>query len=96
MLIISAGPDVVNASHNWWGSNDVTSAYGRVYDQRRDPGVLLIDLDPILTDPAFDCSDVANCSGRGECVSPNTCRCDAGASPSITVVKASVKLLYCS
>ena len=68
----------MNGSHNWWGSADVTSAYDRIYDQRRDPSVLLIDLDPIVTDPAFNCLAVANCSGRGECVSPNRCRCDTG------------------
>ena len=72
------GPGSVNASNNWWGSADVTSAYSRIYDQRRESDVLILDIIPILTDPAIDCSGVANCSGRGECVSPNRCRCNAG------------------
>ena len=93
IIHVSAGPDVVvNASHNWWGSNDVMSAYSRVYDQRINSFLILIDIDPILT---VDCFAVLNCSDRGVCVGPNICRCDAGKPTSITVVEASVKF-YCS
>ena len=70
----------MNASNNWWGSGDVTSAYSRIYDKRRSPSVMLLDIEPVLTAAITDCLGVANCSDRGECVSPNRCRCDSGSS----------------
>ena len=72
------GLDPVNASHNWWGSADVTSAYNRIYDERRDPSVLMLNIEPILTESTMDCSGVANCSDREECDGPDICRCDSG------------------
>ena len=74
------GPDSVNASNNWWGSADMTLALRRIYDQRRDPSVLLLDIEPVLTESTIDCSGVANCSDRGECVGPDICRCNSGLS----------------
>ena len=73
------GSDPVNASNNWWGISDVTSAYSRIYDQQRNSFLLLVNIEPVLTEATFDCSGVANCSDRGDCVSPNRCRCDSGA-----------------
>ena len=75
-----SGPHPVNASNNWWGSADVATAYRRIYDQRRDPTVLLLNIEPVLTESTIDCSAVANCSDRGECVGPDICRCNSGLS----------------
>ena len=79
-MFIFSGSDLLNASYNWWGSANVKSAYRRIYDQRRDPFVALLDIEPVLTSASTDCSGVANCSDRGECVGPDRCRCDAGVS----------------
>ena len=68
----------VNASYNWWGGADATSALGRIYDQRRSSHLVLLDIEPVLTESTIDCSGVANCSDREECDGPDICRCDSG------------------
>ena len=92
MYSLSDLADPVNASNNWWGSADLTSAYSRLHDQRRHPLLMLIDIEPILTESTMDCSGVANCSDRGECVSPNRCRCNTGSHIKATVCVSTLLL----
>lgn len=72
--VFRKGNSVVNGTYNWWGSADLNHALLRVFDKRRQTDLLKVNIQPILTEEEFDCSDVNNCSGRGECVKPNGCR----------------------
>jgi hypothetical protein len=54
------------------------STGNRIFHKRQDLSLLQVDYDPILTDQVFDCTDVNNCTGQGECVRPNGCRCNSG------------------
>ncbi|XP_048249483.1 uncharacterized protein LOC124117067 [Haliotis rufescens] len=78
LKILLTGEEEINAEQNWWGSADAAIARERILDKRLDQRLLRVDFLPILTDQNFDCSEVKNCSDKGECVRPNGCRCDAG------------------
>ncbi|WAR18704.1 TEuncharacterized [Mya arenaria] len=76
------GSRILNATENWWGSSDAAIAYNRIYDQRRDPGLVFFDVDPVVTTLTLDCSNVNNCSQKGwtgpscteyDCVGVNNC-----------------------
>ncbi|XP_052768621.1 uncharacterized protein LOC128208938 isoform X1 [Mya arenaria] len=72
------GQRILNATGNWWGSSDAAIAYNRIYDQCRDPGLVFFNVDPVVTTLTLDCSNVNNCSQKGECVRHQTCRCSSG------------------
>ena len=68
----------VQATNNWWGSTNSDFANHRVFDYNDDKSLMLVNITPILTEQTFDCTAVQNCSGNGECVRPNGCRCNSG------------------
>ena len=68
----------VDATHNWWGSANFDFANLRVFDYNDDKSLMLVNITPILTNQKFACEAVKNCSGNGECVRPNGCRCFSG------------------
>ena len=78
LYVTIEGNGTIPASNNWWGSADYASADHRIFDFREDISLMFVNITPILTDQTFDCSSVANCSGHGECVRPNGCRCYSG------------------
>ena len=78
LYVTDTGNWTIPASNNWWGSANLDSANHRIFDHKDDNSLLFVNITPVLTDQTFDCSDVLNCSGNGECVRPNGCRCVSG------------------
>ncbi|XP_046573868.1 uncharacterized protein LOC124281912 isoform X2 [Haliotis rubra] len=78
LKILLTGEEQINAEHNWWGSADPAIAGQRILHKDLDQRLLKVDYLPLLTDQNFDCSELQNCSDKGECVRPNGCRCDDG------------------
>lgn len=76
--VVYEGTTIVPAENNWWGSKDIYSARYRIFDQLLDPQLLMLDIEPLLTDRAYECNAVDNCSGQGQCIRPNICRCHTG------------------
>ncbi|XP_041349606.1 uncharacterized protein LOC121368912 [Gigantopelta aegis] len=76
--VLEEGTGVIRAPNNWWGTKDIERVKTRILDHRQDPRLFTVQYTPILTDQTFDCSQVNNCSGQGECVRPNGCRCQSG------------------
>ncbi|KAL3847724.1 hypothetical protein ACJMK2_018620 [Sinanodonta woodiana] len=78
LYVTKQGSNSITAGQNWWGSANPTFVSSRIFDYKRDITLLNVNVTPILTDQTFDCSGVNNCSGHGECVRPNGCRCFSG------------------
>ncbi|XP_041350118.1 uncharacterized protein LOC121369231 isoform X2 [Gigantopelta aegis] len=76
--VLEEGTGVIRAQNNWWGTKDTERVKTRIFDHQQDPRLFTVQFSPILTDQTFDCSQVNNCSGQGECVRPNGCRCQSG------------------
>ena len=68
----------VNATYNWWGIATSEGVAGRIWDESDESGISHVQSEPFLTTPEISCTGVANCSGRGECVRPDTCKCYSG------------------
>ena len=78
LKILAEGMGEIGAPSNWWGTTDVERVKTRIFDHHQDARLFTVGFAPILTDQTFDCSQVNNCSGQGECVRPNGCRCQSG------------------
>lgn len=78
LQVVATGNDVLHAENNWWGVSELKEASSRIYDRKQDSRLLLVDIKPMMTGHIFDCTEVSHCSGNGECVSPDRCRCNAG------------------
>ncbi|KAL5014473.1 hypothetical protein ScPMuIL_008743 [Solemya velum] len=76
--VIEEGDGMIDARNNWWGTTDTKAVGDRILDKRKNTALMRVDFEPFLTDSSFDCSDVNNCSGHGDCVRPNGCRCNSG------------------
>ena len=68
----------MNATYNWWGIATAEGVAGRIWDESDESGICHVQAEPFLTTPDIYCTGVANCSGRGECVRPDTCECRSG------------------
>ena len=68
----------VNATYNWWGIATSEGVAGRIWDESDESGISHVQAEPFLTTPDISCTGVANCSGRGVCVRPDTCECRSG------------------
>lgn len=68
----------INAENNWWGTTVLSEIHARVFDRQDDPDVYSLDVEPFRGHMIFDCSEVDNCSGRGDCIGQNTCGCFSG------------------
>ena len=68
----------INATYNWWGIATSEGVAGRIWDESDESGISHVQSEPFLTTPEISCTGVANCSGRGECVRPDTCECHSG------------------
>ena len=68
----------MNATYNWWGIATSEGVAGRIWDESDESGISHVQSEPFLTTPEISCTGVANCSGRGECVRPDTCKCHSG------------------
>jgi hypothetical protein len=68
----------VDARENWWGTTDNVTVRSRVLDSEDDSMLPTIVTMPFLKSAEFDCSEVNNCSSRGECSQPQRCSCDSG------------------
>ncbi|CAH1790607.1 unnamed protein product, partial [Owenia fusiformis] len=72
------GDDVVDATYNWWGSTTEAYAKDRIFDKEDAINSAVVVYIPILQGKVFTCFAVNNCSGHGECIRPDRCRCDDG------------------
>ena len=77
-LVTFRGDESVSAQYNWWGAADNDHVTGRIRDQSDDPELGRALYKPFLTKLDMPCDEVANCSGHGWCVRPNTCVCQSG------------------
>ena len=77
-LVTFRGDTNVSAQYNWWGAADNDHVTGRIRDQSDDPELGRALYKPFLTKLDMPCDEVANCSGHGWCVRPNTCVCQSG------------------
>ncbi|XP_046567358.1 uncharacterized protein LOC124275747 [Haliotis rubra] len=78
LKVTKLGSGYINASHNWWGTTDENVVRDKIVERSDDPRLLNVIHLPISVNQAFDCSQVNNCSGKGECVRPNGCSCISG------------------
>ncbi|XP_071081044.1 uncharacterized protein [Haliotis cracherodii] len=78
LKVTKLGSGYINATHNWWGTTDEVLVQDKIVERSADPRLLNVIHLPISVNQAFDCSQVSNCSGKGECVRPNGCSCLSG------------------
>jgi hypothetical protein len=73
----NSGPNVT-ATNNWWGTTDEATIGSKMWDNKINPNLAHIIYTPYLLEGYFDCSDLNNCSGNGECYRPHQCKCNSG------------------
>ena len=56
----------LNATYNWWGIATSEGVAGRIWDELGESGISHVQAEPFLTTPDISCTDMANCSGRGD------------------------------
>ncbi|XP_048258951.1 uncharacterized protein LOC124124111 isoform X2 [Haliotis rufescens] len=78
LKVTKLGSGYINATYNWWGTTDEVLVQDKIVERSADPRLLNVIHLPISVNQAFDCSQVSNCSGKGECVRPNGCSCFSG------------------
>ncbi|KAI0242540.1 hypothetical protein LSAT2_012906 [Lamellibrachia satsuma] len=77
-LLVTFGSNNLTAPFNWWGAADDYHVARRIWDQSDNQNLGRVLYEPFLTKNEMPCDEVANCSGHGECVRPNTCHCQSG------------------
>ena len=68
----------LSAPYNWWGGADEDHVRRRIWDHADVPELGRVLYEPFLLKSEMPCDEVANCTGHGLCVRPNTCECDSG------------------
>ena len=77
-LLVTFANNNLTAPYNWWGAADDDHVRRRIWDKSDDSNLGLVLYEPFLTTSEMPCNEVANCSGHGVCVPPNTCECQRG------------------
>ena len=77
-FLVTFGSNNLTAPFNWWGAADDIHVARRIWDQSDDPNLGRVLYEPFLAKNEMPCDEVANCSGHGVCVRPNTCDCQSG------------------
>ena len=68
----------ISADNNWWGGSNSSYVESRLDDAIDDLQLPRISYEPQLNSSTFDCAEVNDCSGHGECGRPQTCLCFSG------------------
>jgi len=77
-VLVSFESNNMSAPYNWWGDAGEDHVTKRIWDKSDDPKLGRVLYEPFLLKNEMPCDEVANCSGHGRCVRPNTCDCHAG------------------
>ena len=77
-LLVSFESNNLSALYNWWGDAGEDHVTERIWDKSDDPKLGRVLYEPFLLKNEMPCDEVANCSGHGRCVRPNTCDCQSG------------------
>eukprot|EP00042_Codosiga_hollandica_P059481 m.917090 g.917090 ORF g.917090 m.917090 type:complete len:3519 (+) comp60171_c0_seq2:2-10558(+) len=70
--------EIIDATQNWWGSNDEQTIRRRIWDARVSLDNPYVNISGFQTEAVFSCPDRANCSNHGSCARPNRCSCQSG------------------